>query len=419
MAASSSNDTAPTDEQEPRPIPQNALPCDSENISHVELFRPKTITNTVNTANASTANASTANKKKRRPPLKRYHLLFLSLYLHQAYWIYTTIGQPYAQFLDKAEREGFEVMEGSAKMRAELAHALSDLDDTDRITKKVGWFDWMEMDIEEHHERKKREKEATVLDSLPKSMRVPKRHAASFASCLCSGILLTLHLLVVLLQVWSVRFNVWMNFVGVDGNHVEVPEEWMELEEDGNPLLQPIPKMEATKTNSESTKPADNGNDLMERIEYNNTTLPLPNHLPTHAVITPTKRTESPILVPLLYMPTLGITMEYHRRRYHLSDDGTNREWTKVRCNTEMPLGFFARWAGISSAEQTSAASIRFGKNLFEVRQPTFLKMYKAQLLSPFTVFQLFCVVLWMLDDYWQYSAFTLFMILTDRKSVV
>ena len=42
------------------------------------------------------------------------------------------------------------VMEGSAKMRAELTHALSDIDDPDRPTKKIGWLDWMDMDIEEH-----------------------------------------------------------------------------------------------------------------------------------------------------------------------------------------------------------------------------------------------------------------------------
>lgn len=304
-------------------------------------------------------------------------------------------------------------MEGSAKMRAELTHALSDIDDVARVTRKVGWFDWMEMDIEEHASRKKREKEATVLDSLPKSMRVPKRYAASFSSCLCSGILATLHLLVVLLQVWSVKFNVWMNYVGVNGENVQVPEEWMELEEDSNPLLRSIPKAEVAKDSKDSK--SDNKG-LMERIEYNNATLAIPKSLPTHAVITPSKLTESRILVPLLYMPTLGITMEYHRRRYYLSQES---EWIKIRCQTEMPLSFFSKWNGISSAEQTEAASIRFGKNLFEVRQPTFMKMYKAQLLSPFTVFQLFCVVLWMLDDYWQYSAFTLFMILTFEATVV
>ena len=65
-------------------------------------------------------------------------------------------------------------------MRAELEHALSDINDPDRPSDKMGWFDWMNMDVEEHAERKKREKEKSVLDSLPKSMRVPGRHSPSF-----------------------------------------------------------------------------------------------------------------------------------------------------------------------------------------------------------------------------------------------
>ena len=38
-------------------------------------------------------------------------------------------------------------MEGTAKMRAELTHSLSDINDPNRPTKKLGWFDWMDMDI--------------------------------------------------------------------------------------------------------------------------------------------------------------------------------------------------------------------------------------------------------------------------------
>ena len=110
----------------------------------------------------------------------------------------------------------------------------------------------------------------------------------------------------------------------------------------------------------------------------------------------------------MLYVPTLGVTFEYHRRRYYLNqddddddDEGGGGEWIKIRCNTSMPLTFFQTWAGISSYHQLEGASVRFGENKFDVRQPTFKDMYKKQLLSPFTVFQLFCVVLWMLDDYW------------------
>ena len=301
------------------------------------------------------------------------------------------------------------------------------------------------MDIEEHAAIKKRMKEQNVVDSLPKSQRVPRRYAPTFVSMLCTGMLCTVHLLVVLLQVWSVKFNVWMNFVSVDSsnstlrgsgsggveqsNVLDIPEEWMELDEEDNPLLQPIPVKGSAAGGSAATTTTTTGGGtfssplnkddggtidqstaktLMERIEYHNSIMSIPYHLPTHVVITPSKAGESKVLLPVLYVPTLGVTFEYHRRRYYLNqddddddDEGEGGEWIKIRCNTSMPLTFFQTWAGISSHHQLEGASVRFGENKFDVRQPTFKDMYKKQLLSPFTVFQLFCVVLWMLDDYW------------------
>ena len=52
------------------------------------------------------------------------------------------------------------------------------------------------------------------------------------------------------------------------------------------------------------------------------------------------------------------------------------------------------------------------GKNEFSIPQPNFVDMFKQQLLEPLTVFQIFSVCLYMLDEYWQYSLFTLAMIL-------
>ena len=114
MASSSNGATGngEADDEPQRPIPRNALPCNSPNIAHVELFRPKTITSssssTTTSSASSNAGGASGKQKKRRPPLKKYHLFFALLYLHQAYWIYSTVGVPYREFLDKAEREGFE-----------------------------------------------------------------------------------------------------------------------------------------------------------------------------------------------------------------------------------------------------------------------------------------------------------------------
>eukprot|EP00957_Ditylum_brightwellii_P097002 7386860-Ditylum_brightwellii.AAC.1 len=90
----------------------------------------------------------------------------------------------------------------------------------------------MAMDIEEHAERKKREKEKNVLDSLPKGMRVPKKHAPAFTPMLVTGILVVLHALIVLMQHWNVRFNVWLNYTEVNAKNVDIPDEMMEIDEE-------------------------------------------------------------------------------------------------------------------------------------------------------------------------------------------
>lgn len=84
-----------------------------------------------------------------------------------------------------------------------------------------------------------------------------------------------------------------------------------------------------------------------------------------------------------------------------------------------MDCSLFGKWRGFRSQEAKEAARIRFGDNEFNVRQPTFADLYKKQLLSPLCVFQLFSVLLWCLDEYWQYSLFTLFMILMFEGTVV
>ena len=112
MAPSSSNGIEdPNDNPRLLAKPKNALSCNTDQIAYVELYRPKTIINnnhTTSSTSSSNDGGKTNKKKKRRAPLKKYHLLFAILYLYQVYWIYSTIGLPYKEFLDKAEREGFE-----------------------------------------------------------------------------------------------------------------------------------------------------------------------------------------------------------------------------------------------------------------------------------------------------------------------
>jgi cation-transporting ATPase 13A1 len=299
-------------------------------------------------------------------------------------------------------------MEGATKMRAELEHSLGDVNDPNRRIGKMGWFEWMDMDLEEHAAQKKREKEKTVLDALPKHMRVPSKWSPSFVPGLLLGILMTLHALVLLLQHWSVAFHTWINYSLVKNvESIVLPDDMMELSLDDAEDI-----MSGTKKSKDGKSKGGAGNSS-STTDFAITEVS--SDLPTHARIVPTKGRH--LLVPIVYYPTLGMTFEYHRRRYVL--DSESAEWKKIRCRTDIPLPFFGTWKGFASPAQLVGAYLRYGPNQFQMTQPTFSEMYKKQLLSPFTVFQLFCVILWMLDDYWQYSAFTLIMVLTFEGTVV
>lgn len=337
----------------------------------------------------------------RRHRIRFYNVVFLFLFVYQLVWVLSTIGEPYRKFLEKADREGFDVMEGSTKLRAELEHSFADINDPNRRTKKIGWFDWMDMDIEELAAEKKKDKVRNVLDSLPKNMRVPSRHAPAFTPTLILGIIAFLHALVLLMQYWSVGFNVWINYRELDADAIPIPESMMELD-----LEEDDVRVTAWKKDPKNA----NKGEIMDRAISNP-----PSNLPTHARVIPAKGRH--VLVPIEYYPTLGMTFEYHRRRYVYDTDAS--AWSKIRCRTDIPLSFLETWSGFDSDIHLVSGQIRYGANTFGVKQPTFSELYKAQLLSPFTVFQIFCVILWMLDDYWQYSFFTLFMVLTFEATVV
>lgn len=82
-------------------------------------------------------------------------------------------------------------------------------------------------------------------------------------------------------------------------------------------------------------------------------------------------------------------------------------------------IGTFQASQGIKTSEELDRIQQHYGDNTFDIPVPTFTELFKEHAVAPFFVFQVFCVGLWMLDDYWYYSLFTLLMLVAFESTVV
>jgi hypothetical protein len=67
---------------------------------------------------------------------------------------------------------------------------------------------------------------------------------------------------------------------------------------------------------------------------------------------------------------------------------------------------------GLSRPADAKLALTKFGRNNLSIPKRAFRSLLLEQMTAPFFVFQVFCVVLWMLDEYWHYAVFTLLMLI-------
>ena len=74
---------------------------------------------------------------------------------------------------------------------------------------------------------------------------------------------------------------------------------------------------------------------------------------------------------------------------------------------------------GLNSKTEIERIQEHYGDNTFDIPVPTFTELWQEHAVAPFFVFQIFCVGLWFLDDYWYYSLFTLFMLVAFESTVV
>ncbi|KAF8062935.1 PDR2 [Scenedesmus sp. PABB004] len=111
------------------------------------------------------------------------------------------------------------------------------------------------------------------------------------------------------------------------------------------------------------------------------------------------------------------VAFEFRKLRFNYHAPGNAFE--RLRFPVHEPFAYYLRASGYGAPDKVAAAAAQWGLNKFEVPVPPFGELLKEQMLAPFFVFQVLCVGLWCLDEYWYYSLFTLGMLIMFECTVV
>lgn len=110
------------------------------------------------------------------------------------------------------------------------------------------------------------------------------------------------------------------------------------------------------------------------------------------------------------------IYISYLKKR--LIWDYNNNTFVPLSLPTQNKLEFYKKATGLSESDLIQKKKI-YPDNNYDIPVPTFMELYKEHAVSPFFVFQIFCCFLWMMDEYWQYSLMTFFLLVFLEAQVV
>lgn len=99
-------------------------------------------------------------------------------------------------------------------------------------------------------------------------------------------------------------------------------------------------------------------------------------------------------------------------------EDNIEYDFCRVQYPENYPQSTYIKCKGQNTNMLREKQSV-YGKNVFFIDIPSFFMLQIQHMMAPFFVFQLQCICLWMMDEYWYYSLFTLSMLILFEVVVV
>lgn len=140
----------------------------------------------------------------------------------------------------------------------------------------------------------------------------------------------------------------------------------------------------------------------------------------THILIHTTPNNGSDGIVEIQRVQEAGELQTYfqfQKKRFLWHQDENVFSSPKFLIDESPKIGDFQNSKGLSG-DLTQSRRL-YGENSFDIPIPTFLELFKEHAVAPLFVFQVFCVALWLLDEFWYYALFNLFMIVSMEGAAV
>lgn len=107
----------------------------------------------------------------------------------------------------------------------------------------------------------------------------------------------------------------------------------------------------------------------------------------------------------------------FQQRKWKYSTEA--QQFVKPHFPTKLPFASYVATKGNITPVLVADALDAFGENRMTIHVPEFTDLFVDHALAPFFVFQMFCVLLWCLDEYWMTSLFTGFMMVVMECTVI